>query len=205
VIRETQHIDQDGQHTTERRVEHFPSPMEHYPPPKSAPSADLTHRAKPRARGTGRRPKAQATSSRRAGDSGDDDLGESDEPPPSGRLCEFCDGDIPVDRSPLAKYCTTQHADRDRQRRKRDRDRPGEVVGRLVVCRCDDPLEFEPGHCTKCGRSLPPGIADRLEELVRRPLQPRREQLLDLADRLRGLEELNRGEQLALDLEERVA
>jgi hypothetical protein len=29
--------------------------------------------------------------------------------------------------------------------------------------------------------------------------------LLDLADRLRGLEELNRGEQLALDLEERVA
>jgi hypothetical protein len=43
-------------------------------------------------------------------------------------------------------------------------------------------------------------VADRLEELVRRPLQPRRAQLLDLADRLRGLEE--RGEQLALDLEE---
>jgi hypothetical protein len=157
----------------------------------------VVRRTRARARGTGCRPKAQATASRRGGDSGDED-GESGEPPLSGRLCEFCGGDIRADRSPLAAYCSDRHADRDRQRRNRDRDKPGGVVARLVVWRCTSPLELEEDHCTKCGRSL--RVADRLEELVRRPLQPRRAQLLDLADRLRGLEE--RGEQLALDLEE---
>lgn len=37
----------------------------------------------------------------------------------------------------------------------------------------------------------PPSAADRLEELARRPLQPRRELLLDLAARLRALEGLD--------------
>jgi hypothetical protein len=38
-----------------------------------------------------------------------------------------------------------------------------------------------------------PSTADRLETLAHRPLQPRRELLLDLAARLRALEELDRG------------
>ena len=37
-----------------------------------------------------------------------------------------------------------------------------------------------------------PSAADRLEELARQPLQPRRELLLDLAARLRALEGLDR-------------
>ena len=37
-----------------------------------------------------------------------------------------------------------------------------------------------------------PSGADRLEKLARRPLQPRRELLLDLAARLRALEEFER-------------
>jgi hypothetical protein len=51
-----------------------------------------------------------------------------------------------------------------------------------------------------------PSPADRLEELARQPLQPRRELLLDLAARLRALEGLDHGDdQLALHLEERAA
>ena len=49
-----------------------------------------------RARGAGR-PRAQSTrSSARSGDSGDDGLGESDDPeePPTRRLCAFCNGDL---------------------------------------------------------------------------------------------------------------
>ena len=53
--------------------------------------------------------------------------------------------------------------------------------------------------------------ADRLEALARRPLQPRRALMLDLAARLRAFEALDRealdhgDDQLALDLEERAA
>jgi hypothetical protein len=129
----------------------------------------VVRRTRTRARGTGCRPKAQATASSRGGDSGDDDLGEPGEPPPpSGRLCEFCGGDIPADRSPLAEYCSDRHADRDRQRRKRDRDRPGEdVAPRVAVCRCNGRhLELEPGHCTRCGHWLPDEVDHSLEHCL---------------------------------------
>lgn len=126
--------------------------------------------------GSRRRAGGGSRSSARSGDSGDD--GPSDEPP-SRRLCAYCGGDIPADRSPLAKHCKDQHADRNRQRRKRERDRARDLRPRipttadfrrmleiteedierlrsLVMCRCNgDHIEFERGSCFTCGRWLP--------------------------------------------------
>jgi hypothetical protein len=49
----------------------------------------------------------------------------------------------------------------------------------------------------------PESAADRLERLARRPLQPRREELLEVAGSLRALEAFTVAgrEQLSLDLE----
>jgi hypothetical protein len=95
------------------------------------------------------------------------------------RLCAHCGKDIPDDRAPQARYCKDEHGALYRQRLKRRRDRErsklpptpssaGDLryrqltydelirLQRLVVCRCNGHhLEFEPGHCTKCGRNLP--------------------------------------------------
>ncbi len=135
---------------------------------------------RPAVRGSSRR------SSARSGDSGDD--GEPSEPEPhpeapARRLCQFCGRDIPADRSPRARYCSDQHADRDRQRRKRHRDRERDVrpptpqpadfwrmrqitdedlrrLREFVACRCNGRhLEFDPGECFRCGHSLPREVA----------------------------------------------
>jgi hypothetical protein len=95
------------------------------------------------------------------------------------RLCAFCNGEIPADRSPKATHCSDQHADRDRQRRKRQRDRARNQLPRIpttadfqrmreltsddlmrlrnrVACRCNgDHQEFDPGWCFRCGHLLP--------------------------------------------------
>jgi hypothetical protein len=114
----------------------------------------------------------------RATSSSSDDPGPGSEPP-TRRLCAFCNGDIPADRSPKATHCTDQHADRDRQRRKRERDRARNHLPRIpttadfwrmreltsdellrlrgrVACRCNgDHQEFDPGSCFRCGHWLP--------------------------------------------------
>ncbi len=116
-----------------------------------------------------------------AGSSSSRDDPDPDPEPAARRLCAYCGDLISADRSPSAKYCTDQHADRDRQRRKRDRDRISRPVERLtaadlrmrkfepgelerlrlfLVCRCNGHhLELEPGRCSKCGRWLPHQIA----------------------------------------------
>lgn len=140
---------------------------------------------------TGREPRETRNGRRRgsrrgerATSSSSDDPGPSEpephsEQPPTRRLCQFCNRDIPPDRSSRARYCSDRHADRDRQRRKRQRDRAraqlprvpttadfrrmleldaetSEKLRQVSVCRCDGShLELEPGECFRCGHWLP--------------------------------------------------
>jgi hypothetical protein len=85
---------------------------------RKSQSTQTARQPRPRARGTGRRPKAQATrSSARSGDSGDDGLSESEEPPGKRGPCALCGRPIPASRRPQAKHCSDKHADLARKHR----------------------------------------------------------------------------------------
>ena len=169
---ESQRIDADGQRTVERTVKHFP-------PPKTPKAGGQVAHSRPRARGTGRRPRVATRSSAKSGDSGDSDLSDEPDPPRRGpKLCEFCSGELPPGKR---RYCSTLHADRDRQRRKRHKDRaqdrlPVDELARLLtaaVCRCnghhialkEDDEELGQ-RCARCGRQRPESTAG--QELRRR-------------------------------------
>ena len=154
-------------------------------------SRPATGRAPREARNTRRRGSRRGT---RATSSSSDDPGS--EPPAessSQRLCQLPGCDKPAKR----KYCTTQHGDADRQRRHRAKQRLGRLLrfsDRLIVEDGFDRHQRDPYKLFDTelwrGPDEPPHTADRLEEFARKPLAPRRELMLDLAERFRALEKV---------------
>lgn len=96
-------------------------------PPVDRQSGPVESMAAPtpvrRAEWSGKPQASTSRSSARSGDSGEDGLGESAEPPSAGRLCECGCGQPITHRVGQARYLDGRHAAAERQRRKRERDR----------------------------------------------------------------------------------